>query len=432
MASGKLTKRIVDGAMPREGRYTLFDAGEGSVKGFGLRVSPSGSKSWVFEYRAGEGGRRVAKKRVTLGSVGDFTPDEARKHADMLRAKTKMGEDPQARKAENRKAMTVAELAAEFLAQHVAVKRKGGTHAHYEDILNRIVIPAIGTAKAKDVTRPELARLHLAWKHTRFQANRMLAIVGSMYGFAARHGYVVEGFNPARSIEKYSEDRRERFLSTGELEKLGAAIRESETTGIPWEIDLSKKTKHVPNKKRDTIIGEHAAAALRLLIFTGARLREILHLKWSEVDIQRGLLLLPDSKTRRKTIILNAPSMAVLSKLRRLGEYVIASESAGADDEKPRSDLKRPWAMVSRRAGLESVRLHDLRHTFASYGAGGGLGLPIIGKLLGHSEARTTQRYAHLDNDPLKKAANSIGNAIAAAMGEGGESGKVIRFRSAT
>jgi integrase len=429
MASLKLTKRVVDGAQPRDSRYTLFDAGEGGVKGFGLRVFPSGKKSWIFEYRAGGGGRQSAKKRITIGSVGDFTTDEARRRADMLRAKTKIGEDPQAEKSETRKAMTVAELSAIFLADHVESKRKLSTHGHYEDILERIVLPAIGTMKAKDVSRADVARIHLAWRRTPFQANRMLAIVGSMYGFAGRRGIVQEGVNPARSIEKYAEDRRERFLSISELERLGAAIREAETTGIPWEVNLEKKSKHVPKGKRKTAIGQHAAAALRLLIFTGARLREILHLKWSEVDLQRGLFLLPDSKTGRKTIVLNAPAIAVLSTLPRIGDFVVASESTGTDHEKPRSDLKRPWAMVSRHAGLDGVRLHDLRHTYASYGASGGLGLPMIGKLLGHVEARTTQRYAHLDNDPLRKASEAIANTIASAMGEGKESGKIVQLK---
>jgi integrase len=151
---------------------------------------------------------------------------------------------------------------------------------------------------------------------------------------------------------------------------------------------------------------------LRLLIFTGARLREILHLRWEHVDFERGLLLLPDSKTGRKTIILSAPALAILSDLARVGEFVIAGESPDA----PRADLKRPWQVVARHAGLEGVRLHDLRHTYASIGAGRGLGLPIIGKLLGHAESRTTERYAHLDNDPLRKAANRIGSDLAAAL----------------
>ena len=162
------------------------------------------------------------------------------------------------------------------------------------------------------------------------------------------------------------------------------------------------------------MIGPHAAAALRLLIFTGARLREILHLKWEHVDFERGLLLLPTSKTGKKTIVLNAPALAVLNALPRTSGFVIA----GASVDSPRSDLKKPWKAVAARAGLSGVRIHDLRHTHASVGAGAGLGLPIIGKLLGHTQSATTQRYAHLDNDPLKKASEHIGSRLAAAMGE--------------
>lgn len=134
--------------------------------------------------------------------------------------------------------------------------------------------------------------------------------------------------------------------------------------------------------------------------------------------LRSRLLLLPESKTGKGTIVLNAPALAVLSGLTRVGTYFIAGDSAGMANERTRSDLKRPWALVSRHAGLEGVRLHDLRHNFAALGAGGGMGLPIIGKLLGHTQPQTTARYAHLDADPLRKAANTIGATIAAAMGE--------------
>jgi integrase len=207
-------------------------------------------------------------------------------------------------------------------------------------------------------------------------------------------------------------------LSPGELERLGTAIREAETVGVPWITDPNKKFKHLPKLGRETVIGEHAAAALRLLIFTGARLREVLHLKWDHVDLERGLLLLPDSKTGKKTIVLNAPAISVLGGLTRVGAYVIAGDTAATANERPRADLKRPWSAVSRRAGLDGVRLHDLRHNFAAFGAGGGMGLPIIGKLLGHTQPQTTARYAHLDADPLRRASDTIGATIAAAMGE--------------
>jgi len=141
-------------------------------------------------------------------------------------------------------------------------------------------------------------------------------------------------------------------------------------------------------------------------------------LRWEWVDLERGLLLLPDSKTGKKSIVLNAPAMKVLAELPRLGAYVIAGQSAGTDEEAPRPDLNRPWRAVAKRAGLAGVRLHDLRHTHASFGAGAGLGLPIIGKLLGHAQATTTARYAHLDFDPLRRASEHIGSRLAAAMGE--------------
>lgn len=415
MTKIKLTKRIVDGSLAGAARYTVFDT---EVRGFGLRVSPSGQKSWVFEYKSGEGGRRATTKRVTIGKVNEFTPDEARRIADRFRSKAKVGQDPQADKANERAALKVSELVEQFISKHVGPKRKAGTKAHYEDILNRIVIPELGSKKAKDLTRAQLAKLHLDWSHTPFQANRVLAVVASLFTFAGKSGLVPEGFNPARGIDRYTEDRRERFLSIDELERLGLAIREAETTGIAWEIDPAKKTQHVPKENRRTVISEHAAAALRLLLFTGARVGEILSLKWQHVDFERGLFLLPDSKTGRKTIVLNAPAIAILSDLTRIGVYVIAGDKAGTTDEKPRSDLKRPWAMVTRRAGLSGLRIHDLRHNFASFGAGGGMGLPIIGKLLGHMQASTTQRYAHLDADPLRRASNAIGSTIAAAMGE--------------
>jgi integrase len=423
----KLTKRVVDTAEARADRYTIFDI---AIPGFGLRVYPSGEKSWIFEYRAGEGGRNAPKRRATIGKSSDFTPDQARRVADGLRSSVKTGEDPQGDKARQREAPTLEDVATAFLTEHVGAKRRTTTAAHYEDVLRRLVLPKLGKQKAKDITRADVARLHLANAHTPFQANRILAIIGSMYGYAGRHGLVPDDVNPARRIERFREEPRERLLSLDELERLGASIRLAETTGIPWMIDVSKETKHLPKDGRETRIGEHAAAALRLLIFTGARLREILHLKWEHVDFDRGLLLLPESKTGKKTIVLNAPALAVLSSLSRGGRYVIAGDTAGLPSERPRADIKRPWGVVSRHAQLAGVRLHDLRHNFAAFGAGGGMGLPIIGKLLGHTQPQTTARYAHLDADPLRRAANTIGANIAAAMGEQPRStGKVARFK---
>lgn len=421
MATVRLSKRTVDAAVPKATRYTLFDE---DLTGFGLRVFPSGQKSYVIEYRAGEGGRRAPKKRVTIGSTTTLTPDKAREAASKMLARVKLGSDPAAEKQEARQALTLEEVARAFLSEHVELKRKPKTLAHYRALLERLVIPKLGSTKAKDVRRVDVARLHRQLKATPYQANRVLAVMSALYAFAAKRGAVPEGFKPVHGVERYREQGRERFLTVEELERIGAAILEAETKGIPWSVDeTAPNAKHLAKPEdRFTQIGPHAAAAIRLLLLTGARLGEILHLRWEQVDFERAMLFLPDSKTGRKPILLNAPAMEVIAGLPRTSAYVIA----GNDPEKPRADLHRPWKLIAERAGLGDVRLHDLRHTFASFGAGSGLGLPMIGKLLGHRQASTTQRYAHLDNDPLRRATGTIGSQIANAIGMASGGGEVV------
>ena len=422
MVGQRITKRVVDGLRPRATEFAVWDA---KLPGFGIRVRPSGAMSYVVVYRAGAG-RGAPVRRFTIANVGKATPEAARRRAKAILGAVAHGRDPAGEKATERGTLTVAGLAARFMSEHVEQKRKPGTAIFYRHLFDHIIKPELGATKADKVTRAQVARLHGKLKATPFQANRVLAAIGSLYAFAERSGLVAEGANPARRIERFEEHRRERFLTGEELQRLGSAIREAETKGIPWRVDETKaKAKHLPKAKhRFTRIGAAAAAAIRLLLFTGCRLREILHLKWEQVDPERGLLFLADSKTGRKTVILNAPALAVLAGLNRLGSYVVP----GDDPEKPRADLKRPWDAVARRAGLDGVRLHDLRHTYASFGAGGGLGLPIIGKLLGHTQASTTQRYAHLDADPLRRASEAIGGRIAAAL-DGKRAGSVVQLK---
>jgi integrase len=421
MTTQRITKRTVDTLQSKGSEFTAWDD---TVSGFGVRVRPTGAKSYVVVYRAGAG-RGSPVRRYTIAAVGKITPEIARARAKAILGAVVHGHDPASQRTAERGTPTVAELADQFMTDHVLAKRKAGTAEFYQDILHRIVKPAVGTTKADKLSRLQIGKLHSSLSETPFQANRVLAVVGSMYAFAGRAGIVPEGTNPARGIDKFKESRRERFLTGGELERLGGAIREAETIGIPWRVDDTKPTtKHVPKGARVTKIGPYAAAALRLLLFTGCRLREILHLRWQHVDMERGCLFLPDSKSGRKTVILNAPALAVLNTLERVGSYVVP----GDDPEQPRHDLKRPWDAVTKRAGLVGVRLHDLRHTYASFGAGGGLGLPIIGRLLGHAQAATTARYAHLDNDPLRCASEAIAGRIAAAL-EGNPTASVRSLR---
>ncbi|MBF0169387.1 MAG: site-specific integrase [Alphaproteobacteria bacterium] len=429
MARAKITKRTVDSIDATDGkRVYVFDT---DLSGFGLMVTPNGSKSYFAEYRHGSG-RGAPTRRVTIGTVSKLTPDEARNLAKQTIADATKGQDPASRKREQRESLSVRALAETFMKKHVNAKRKANTSALYQHVIDTIIVPHIGTKRATTVTKGEIARMHLDLSERPFLANRALAVVGSMYSWAGKHGFVEEGFNPVVRVEKYAERKRERFLTTAELEKLGATLREGETTGIPWQIDTTKPTaKHAPREENRRItLGPHVAAAFRLLLLTGARLREILHLEWAHVDLERGILLLPDSKTGKKTIVLNGPAMLLLSELPRIGKYVIASESAGQKEEKPRADLKRPWAAVSKRAGLDGVRIHDLRHTHASFGIGASFGLPIIGKLLGHTQMRTTERYAHLQTDPLRRASNAIGNALATAMGEKASEDNILEINA--
>ncbi len=420
MPNKQITKRVIDSLKPRSSEYFVWD---GSLAGYGVRIQTTGAMSYVVKYRAGSG-RTAPTRRLTLAKVGSLTPDEARTLAKKTLGSVAHGADPAAQRAADKRASTLAEVAEQFLTEHVEAKRSASSAGSYRDLLERLALPELGKRKAGKITSAEIQRLHSKNAHTPYQANRLVRVLSSLFTFAGKAHAVAIGFNPCRGIEYFPEEGRERYLTTPELARIGEAIREAETIGLQYAVDQSKpKAKHAPKEaNRRTIIGPHAAAALRLLIFTGARLREILHLKWDHIDFERGLLLLPTSKTGKKTIVLNAPALAILSGLPRASDYVIA----GTFSDQPRADLKKPWKAVSSRAGLTGVRIHDLRHTHASVGAGAGLSLPIIGKLLGHTQSSTTQRYAHLDADPLRKASEHIASQLASAMGERSGSGADI------
>jgi integrase len=420
----KLTKRSVDALFPRQKQYIEYDT---ELKGFGVAIYPSGIKSWVCEYRPHGGGRGTAKKRVTLGKVTQLPPEQARKTAADMLAVVRLGGDPALEKAERRASVTVGELIDFFDARYVGPMLKPGTAVSHRIALEELR-RAHGALKATALTRSHVATLHFRMADRPYAANRAVAVWSKAFAWAAGAGLIPEGQNPAKNIKKYREQGRERFLTSDELARFGDALREGETIGLPYSVDETKPTaKHAAKADHRRVkLDRYATAALRLLILTGARLREILHAKWEQIDIERGLIFLADSKTGKKPLYLSAAAQNVLADLPRVegNPHLIA----GAKDGAPRSDLKKPWAAVSRAAGLEGLRLHDLRHSFASFGAGASLGLPIIGKLLGHSQPATTARYAHLDADPMRRAVDTIGSAISAAMNRE-TSAKVVSLR---
>jgi integrase len=398
LATARITKRAVDAAKARKTDSYLWDE---ELSGFGLKVTPAGRKVYLVQYRLG--GRKGRTRRVTIGQHGQITPTFARDEAKRLLGTIATGRDPAAERDKAKADKSVAAVFDQFLDEHVRPKLKASTAEGYQRVARLYVLPSLGRYSIGEVKRTDIARLHHEMRSKPYQANSTLAMLSKFFGWAEKHGLRPDGSNPCRHVEKYPEGRRERFLSQAEWARLGDALREAEheKTCSPWVI-----------------------AAIRLLAYTGARRNEILTLRWEHVSEEHEILLLPDSKTGRKTIRLNAPALALLHELPRLerNPYVICGERPG----RHLVNLEKPWRRIRAAAKLEDVRLHDLRHSYASVGASGGQSLVVIGKLLSHSQPATTSRYAHLADDPVKAASEAIGRHIAAALD--GMAGEIIDF----
>jgi integrase len=393
----KLTKRMVDAIRPGEAESFVWDD---EPPGFGLRVLPSGRRSYLIQYRA-----KGRTRRLVLGPHGVLTPELARDKAIRLLADVRGGADPSAERKAERTRPTVAELAKRYLSEHAEPKKKPSSAASDRRLLDKKILPALGHVRVADVTRAEVTRLHHQLRKVPIEANRMLALLSKMMNLAERWGLRPDGSNPCRHVERYRERKVERFLSPAELARLGEALADME---------------------RERSETASVVAAVRLLAFTGARRGEILRLRWEHVDLAAACLRLPDSKTGAKTIRLNAPARQVLAGLEHRSEWVLPT----ADGREPVS-LSQPWGRIRTRAKLDDVRIHDLRHAFASIGVSAGAALYVIGGLLGHTQAATTQRYAHLSDDPLRAASEVIGARLAAAMA-GGDGAEVIPLAPGT
>jgi integrase len=395
----KLTQRSVEGAQYKHDRTGGDYRWDDDLLGFGLRIYPSGRKAFVVSYRA-----RGRQRFYTLGRAGEMTVQSARTRALEVLAAARRGEDPSGERLAYYQAPTLQDLSERFLREHARAKKKPSSVETDERIWKIHILPYLGKHKILDITRSDVSRLHAQMSSTPYQANRVLAVLSKAFNLAEVWGWRVDGSNPCRHLERYREERRERFLAADELAGLSAVLTQAEQ----------------PNRE-----SPFAIAALRLLILTGCRVGEIVQLRWNEVDFDRRCLRLGDSKTGRKTIYLNAATLQILADLERdpSNPYVIQ----GARPESHLIGLSRIWFRLRHQAGLDDVRLHDLRHTFASFGAGMGLSLPILGKLLGHTQAATTQRYAHLAAAPMQDAAERIGATLGAALA-GRPKAEVIPF----
>lgn len=381
MSGKRITLRVVEALEPG------MLAWDGDVKGFGVRCQRE-AKVYVLKVRV------AGKQRwFTIGRHGaPWTPETARREARRKLGEIAGGTDPAVARAAEKTNPTVAEVAQMFLEEHAGAKRKARTAAEYRRMLTLLVLPRLGERRVMAISRSDIATLHHGLRATPYQANRALALLATLFNWAERRGYRESGNNPCKHVEKYPERKRERFLSDEELSALGEALVRAEGEGV----------------------NPYAIAAVRLLALTGARLNEILSLRWEDVDYGRAMLRLPDSKSGQKTIYLSPPALEVLANVPRIegNRHVIVGHKPGAS----MVNLQKPWRGIRARAGLGDVRLHDLRHSFASVAAASGLSLPMIGKLLGHSQVTTTSRYAHLAADPVRQANDRVGGTIASAL----------------
>ncbi|WP_349363735.1 MAG: site-specific integrase [Roseitalea porphyridii] len=421
MSKDRLTKTAVERAEPRERDYMVWC---GKMQGFGCRVWPSGKKTFVAQYRVA--GR---ERKKTIGTYGVLTVEQARKEAEKYLALARTGQDLAGEERQARAEMSVAELCREYRQHGVALK-KGSTVKTDIGRINGHILPLLGRKKISAVTRADVERfMHDVAKGKTAKdrktekgrsiirggegtATRTVRLLGGVFSYAITQGYLTA--NPCAGVKKFPDKSNERYLTQDEIDRLGATLAEAETVGLPWHLNDGARSKHRPKDEQNLRerISPHVTGAIRLLLLTGCRLREILHLKWRDVDFQRKVLDLPDSKTGRKVVYLSDAALEVLRALPKVGTYVIL----GKQPDKPRSDLKRPWERISRHAGIEDVRLHDLRHTFASVQVQRGASLPMIGALLGHKSTSTTARYAHLADDPLRRALNAGSESLTGAM----------------
>ena len=374
--AARITETLAKSAsLPEKGARITYDI---DVKGFGLRVTAAGARAFVLNYRSA--GR---ERRLTIGSYPEWSATAARKRAEALKREIDVGADPMAERHEERAAPTIADLCERFTSEHLPKKRPS-TQEEYRAIIEKIVKPRLGKVKVAMVRHSDIDALHREISHfAPARANKAAAILSKMFALAIKWGFRTD--NPVIGLERNTEQARTRYLDKAELVALGAAL--------------------------DAHPSQTIANAIRLLLLTGARRGELLAATWGQFDLTLGVWTKPRENTKTKRehrIPLSAPTMRLLRAMRDAAgpsPYLFPSNGAAGHVV----EIKGAWARITKVAKLEDVRVHDLRHTYASLLASAGFSLPTVGALLGHTQAQTTQRYAHLLDDPLRAATDKVG-----------------------
>lgn len=385
----KITKRLVEAIEPENKDVIIRDS---ELRGFICKVTPKGKRVYMLYYRTKDGRER----KPAIGIHGHITCDQARDMALNWLSDVAKGKDPSLEKQSEKIYVTVADLAEKYIREYASVYKKPASVKNDVINLKYHILPRFGKLKITALTSKDLAHLHYSMKLKATTANRCISLISKMMNLAEKWELRGDAGNLCKHINKYPENKRERFLSIAEIERLSKVLKEASVNNFGSELPSS-------------------IAAIKLLLLTGCRLSEILTLKWEYIDIDNFRINFPDSKTGKKTVYISPFVIEVLASIEKKPDnpYVIY----GAVDGKHLVNLQKAWRRIRQNAGLEDVRIHDLRHSFASIGAASGLSLPIIGALLGHTQTQTTARYAHLIGDPLKDAANLIGEKIKSIVG---------------
>ncbi|WP_417784188.1 tyrosine-type recombinase/integrase [Terasakiella pusilla] len=426
----KITKTKVDALQPSDKDVVYWDV---DLKGFCVKVTPKGRKVYYAYYRvAGQ------QRRPSLGVHGQVTAAQAREQAQQILAAASRGEDYSQNKQENRQSMTFKQYAAIYMSDEAPKTKRESTIQTDRLNLENHLLPALGTKKLNMISKADVSRLHSAMKNIPGAANRTFALLSHMMTVAERLGYRSDNTNPCSHLVKYKLKKHERYLSDEELKAVAEALKESEVYRLEMQSVID---------------------AIRLLIFTGCRMREVTTLRWADVDLVNGRLKLQTSKTGAKDVYLSVPAQEVLTSIQRVRDnpYVFVGKKQGAH----LVNLRKPWLRICARAtvfllmadteagpeiaqlcgesgvsptldevgelysslgvdlpvGLTGVRIHDLRHSFASVAVSHGVPLAMIGKLLGHASTSMTEKYAHLANDPLREANEVLGRKLKEMMG---------------
>jgi integrase len=387
----KITKRLVESLKPLPSAdLVVFD---GELPRFGIRVKPSGVRSFIVQYRNAHGRSR----RLTLGGFPTLTAEAARQRALKMLADVEAGQDPAERRHEALRELTVRGFSAIYLERQAEAKKKPASVRNDRLLLRLHVLPGLGTLKLSAVTPRDVSRLHHEMRVTPFAANRVAALLSKMFNLAVSWGGLpADHPNPVRGLERFKERRVQRPLTLEEVGRFGAALAaaERERTELP-----------------------SAILAQRALLLTGCRVSEVLRLRWTDLDLDGHALVLSDSKVGARRVPIGAAAIQLLTEARSRRADDSPWVCPGKNPEKPLVGLFKSFKRVCARAGLEPVpRIHDLRHGYASLGVSSGVSLRIVGEVLGHREVRTTDRYAAVARSAAHAAADGIAGTLAAAM----------------